>query len=81
MCDCRSFARFLIESKETHKLLDIEIVRKKERVAREEFISEMRELIPINNLYQTEIKPLDYDAFLERIIKVKKKRELKILEY
>jgi RNA polymerase sigma factor (sigma-70 family) len=81
LCDCRSYAKFLFETKRIRLLLDIETVRNKEQAATEEFRSEMREILQIEKLYNTRIIPLDYAEFLTRIKKIRKEKRLKILEY
>ena len=81
LCDCRSYVRFLYETKRVNILIDIETVSKKEKAAAEKFDREMQEILQIENLYQTHIKPLDYTEFLKRIKKIRKEKRLKILEY
>lgn len=81
LCDCRSYAKYLLETKRTRFLLDIETVRNKEQVAVAKFCNEMREILQIEELYNTRIIPLDYAEFLARIKTIRQEKHLKILEY
>lgn len=81
LCDCRSYAKFCLETKKTKLLLDIETVRNKEQAAVDEFCSEMREILQIEELYNTRIIPRDYSEFLTRIKTIRQEKHLKLLEY
>ena len=81
MCDCRAYARYLVESQKTHVLLDIETVRNNEKVATDEFRRELQEVMHIDTLYNTRIKPVDYSDFLKKIKALKATKQYKLLDY
>lgn len=67
LCDCRKYAKFLIENNKTGKLIDINVIRQKERKASEDFHTELKDILQIESLYYTEIKPIDYNLFIKRV--------------
>ena len=81
MCDCRTYAGYLVESQKTDVLLDIETMRNKERIATDEFRREMRDLLHIETLYNNCVKPVDYSAFLKKIKALKAEKQYKLLNY
>jgi RNA polymerase sigma-70 factor (ECF subfamily) len=81
MCDCRKYAKYLMESNNVHHLIDIETIRNKEKAATEEYTSELKEILQIDELYDTTVKPLDFVEFLERVKKLHKEKGITILEY
>lgn len=80
-CDCRSYAAYLVKSKKVDFLPKTETMRNKERNAAEEFDSELSEVLQIDDLYEGNLKPIDYHEFLSRVKQLKKEGSLKILKY
>lgn len=81
MCDCRSFAKYLLESRKTSVLLDIEAVKNKERAATLEFGREMGEILEIEDMFDTQITPRDYSEFLKKIKTMRNAKHYKLLDY
>lgn len=84
MCDCRFYAKYLVEKKKTDQLINIETVRNKERIAANTFKEELCEVLEfdeIDDLYNNQIKAPDYKGFLATVKNIRKNKNLKILEY
>jgi hypothetical protein len=62
------------------ELLNIEVINMKEKKAVNNFYYEIKEILEIDDLYNTEIKPVDYSNFLERIKKLRKKNKYQLLK-
>ncbi len=80
-CNCRLYAKYVCEQGLGVQLLDVEAINKKEKKAVNNFYYEIQEILKIDDLYNSEIKPLDYPNFLERIKKLREKNDLKLLDY
>jgi RNA polymerase sigma-70 factor (ECF subfamily) len=79
-CNCRSFAKYMHDKGQDGELLNIEVINMKEKKAVNNFYYEIKEILEIDDLYNTEIKPVDYSNFLERIKKLRKKNKYQLLK-
>jgi RNA polymerase sigma-70 factor (ECF subfamily) len=66
-CRCCSFAGFLKETGKRTGFQDIEVIKNKSRAAVEEYTDEMQNIFQIEELYDNEIKPREFDGFIGRI--------------
>jgi RNA polymerase sigma-70 factor (ECF subfamily) len=80
-CDCRSYAAYLQHTQKAGLLPDMQVIREKERIATHEFFDEMAELLPIDRLFDVQLKPVDWPEFLKRVKALRQDKALKVLEY
>lgn len=79
-CDCRGYAAYLQKKDKITRLLDIRVVREKERGAVREFRKELSIVDQITGLYNSRLVPPDYPVFFERVKDLCKESGLRILE-
>ncbi len=80
-CDCRLYAEYIHRSGKRNKLIDMEVIRKKEIASGTEMNRELREIYQLDDLYNGEIRPQDYKAFAGRVRSLCRERKLKLLSY
>ncbi len=74
-CNCRSYAKYIETQNMTHGLVDMKVVRQKERESTKQYSSELKEILEIKSfcdndiesLYDTNSVPIDYKLFLNRV--------------
>jgi len=81
LCNCRSYAKFLAENNKLDALIDIQLIKNKEKSASEQYHDEMEKILEIDDLYSATIKPLDYSTFINRIKNLASTNEYKIISY
>lgn len=81
LCDCRLYAEYIHRSGKRDKLIDMEVIRKREISAKEEMQKELREIYPPGELYDGEIRPPNQRIFFNRVHSLCRERKLKILSY
>lgn len=81
LCNCRSYAAFLEKNGRTGVLLDVPLAAREERTAAEEFYSEVKDILRIEKLYDTEFEPLPYGGFVEKLKERAGEGSYKLLQY
>lgn len=79
LCECRVFAAYLSRRKRTHRLLNIDVIKRHEAEAVETFSKDMAELLAVDRLYATELVGSDFDAFKKRLKALQKKETFTLL--
>mgnify|MGYP006276821173 CR=1 FL=1 len=80
MCDCRLFAKYIKETKQTNKYIDIELIRNNEQNAVDDFNTEMDEIIKIVKLYNNQIKPKLFESFLSELKELVNRKDISLLD-
>jgi len=80
-CNCCSFASYLIRTGQKASMQQIETLRARKKKAVEEYSREMREILNIEELYNTRILPPSFPDFITRIKELTEEGELKLLKY
>lgn len=81
MCECRLYAGHIDHVGKRDKLLDIEVIRRKEDAACSEFHEELGEILQIDDLYDGLIKAPDEKTLMERVKALRERNDIKILRY
>jgi RNA polymerase sigma factor (sigma-70 family) len=81
MCHCRGYAQFLKAKNMQTALIDINVVRRKEGVARKSFGKELKTILQIQELYNITVQPMAFDDFMERVKSLCDEKSLKLLAY
>ena len=68
MCNCRSYAEFLVKNGKADKLIRVDIMRNEEKKATAVFTDELNELYQIESFYRNTICVDSNDRFKERVI-------------
>lgn len=79
ICDCRSYAGHLRETGREKALVEIETIRSEEQASAEQFAQEICEILDIERLYATRVRPLDWSSFRDRVAKLYAEHRLKTL--
>jgi len=81
LCNCRGYAAFLEKNGRTGVLLDVPVAAREEKSAAEKFYSEIKDILKIEKLYDTEMEPLPYAGFVERLKDSADEGSYKLLQY
>ncbi len=80
MCNCRSYAKFLVLNDKADKLIRVDILRNDEKEAVLEFEDEIKKINEIDDFYRNSFCIDSDDNFKRRIINIIKSGELRILQ-
>jgi RNA polymerase sigma-70 factor (ECF subfamily) len=81
LCDCRAIAAYIKHNDRLGRIQNIDVIRRREAEAVENFTQEMTELLAVEGLFATELVGLDYDTFKERLKGLKKEGAFTLLDY
>ena len=79
MCDCRCYAGYIAANGCKDKLCDIRVIRNNEEAAAEDYMSEMKEILQIDSLYDNQVIPPDFSEFILRLKKLISEGQLRVL--
>lgn len=79
-CKCSSWVKYAIESKRDILKEDIQVIHHAEKKVAQQFKTELKEIVSISELYNTQIIPAKYSLFKERIKDLINEGRLKLLE-
>lgn len=67
LCNCRAFAQHVVDERKEGSMYDIQVIRTKEKGAAQDFYDSLKELVEVDELYDTRIVPLDFEVLQERV--------------
>ena len=79
ICDCRLYAAHIRKNGKPERFVDFNVIYEKEQKAVTDFYDELKEILSIDDLYRGQIETAPFDQFLERIMKLKEGKKLKLL--
>ncbi|MBI9107692.1 MAG: RNA polymerase sigma factor [Spirochaetales bacterium] len=79
ICDCRSYAGFIVANDRKDILYDIEVIENSEKAAVRDYSAEMSVILQIDNMYNNQVKAPDHDDFITRVKRFKSEGKLRIL--
>ncbi len=80
LCDCRSYAAYILENGRPGRFVDLNVIHEKEQKAVAEFYNDLKDLLEIEDLYErTTVESQGFDQFHNRIKKLIEDKTFKLL--